>query len=190
MRVLIVSSSLNPQSRSDRLAVLARAWLADHGHEATLIRLADLGLPRLNPDAVYDHPGYRAAAALVASADNLILASPVYNWSPCAEMKNFIELVGCTDARHPTPLFDKLVSFIFAAGLPHSYMAIGSLALPLMLDFRCLINPHQAYLHNRHWEDPDTLTDKGHDKLNRMLSTHVDLGTRLQTFSVTQQWEV
>jgi FMN reductase len=189
VHTLIVSSSLNPQSRSKRLAGIARNWLLAEGHDVELLDLSSSQMPRFDVESVFDSPAYQEAIQKITAAQALILASPVYNWSLCAELKNFVEAVGSTDSTRPTPLFDKLVSFIFAAGLPHSYMVLGSIALPLMLDFRCVINPNHAYLHNQHWTN-EVLNETGSSKLQRMLITHVDLVQRLDGYKHTGSWVV
>jgi hypothetical protein len=105
-------------------------------------------------------------------------------------LKKFIEVIGSTNSIHVTPFFDKFVSFIIAAGLPHSYMAMSSVATTMMLDFRCVINPHQAYLHNRHWSPEASLTAEGQAKLEEMLKAHVELGRRLKGVRLTGSWQV
>ena len=38
---------------------------------------------------------------------------------------------------------------------PHSYMAFGPLALSMMLDHKCVINPYSVYVHNDHWTNEE-----------------------------------
>ncbi len=189
MRTVLVTSSRNVESRSSRLADIAGKWLVEKGAEISRIHVQRDQLPGLNHDNLYETPIYREYSQLLLQADSIILATPVYNWSFCADMKHFIEVVGSTDVKRPAPFFDKLVSFIFAAGLPHSYMVMSSLAAPLMMDFRCIINPHHAYVHNRHWDAAETLTADGQGQLERMLNAHVDLTKRLKGYSQTTCWQ-
>lgn len=164
--------------------------LQGSGHEATHRALKEISLPDVNHPSLFESESFRDCAQQVRDANALILASPVYNWSLSAELKKFIEVIGSTDSAHPSPFFDKLVSFVFAAGLPHSYMVLQTAAIPLMLDFRCIINPHQAYLHNRHWDENETLTPEGSAKLDQMLKAHLELTTRLQGYQLTNSWQV
>lgn len=61
---------------------------------------------------------------MVAEADNVIMAVPIYNWAVGSSAKNFVELTGATAANgHRAAWFDKVVTFLCAGGLPHSYMA-------------------------------------------------------------------
>lgn len=190
MRTLIVSSSLNPESRSNYLARQAADWLSINHNEVTHIQLRANEIPGFDQADLFESTIYLDYYQQAQEADSLIFSTPVYNWSICSELKKFLEVIGSTDAARQSPFFDKLVSFIFSAGLPHSYMVLGSVAVPLMLDFRCIINPYQAYLHNRDWHDTLSLTDDGRAKLERMLNTHIKLGERLQGYGNTSQWAV
>lgn len=190
MRTLIISSSLNPESRSNYLARQAADWLSINHNEVGHIQLRANEIPGFDQEDLFESAIYLDYYKQAQEAESLILATPVYNWSICSELKKFLEVVGSTDATRKSPFFDKLVSFIFSAGLPHSYMVIGSVAIPLMLDFRCIINPYQAYLHNRDWHDTTNLTDEGRAKLERMLNSHLDLGRRLHGYETTSQWTV
>jgi hypothetical protein len=41
------------------------------------------------------------------------------------------------------------------AELPHSYMAFGPLAVSVMLDHKCVINPYNVYVHSDHWPNEE-----------------------------------
>ncbi len=56
MKVLIVSCSLNPSSRSNALCLEAKADLADLGHEVDLIDLRDMPLPFCDASSCYSDP--------------------------------------------------------------------------------------------------------------------------------------
>src|SRR3712207_8670459 len=58
------------------------------------------------------------------------------------------------------PFFDKVVTFVHAAGLPHSYMAFAPLAVSMILDFRCIVNPYPVYVHNRSEEHTSELQSR------------------------------
>ena len=189
MRTLIVSSSQRPDSRSNRLSQVTKALLLERGHDVAHIHLAPGQLPGFDCEDLFENAVYQEYAKQVDECDALILASPVYNWSFCAELKKFIEIVGSTELGRPSPFFDKLVSLLFAAGLPHSCMAFGTLAVPLMMDFRCVINPYQAYIHNRHWSAENEVNEEGLDQLDRMLLSHISLAQRLQGHRLTSRWQ-
>ena len=131
MRFAIISTSLDPNSRSEKLAEDCRVYLTERGQEARLILLKDHPLPPFDNATIFESEAYRFLHRAVSDADGLVLASPVYNWGCCAELKKFIEAVGSNppDGSLRSALFDKVVTFVNSAGLPHSYMAFGGTAL-------------------------------------------------------------
>ena len=82
-----------------------------------------------------------------------------------------------------------MVTFAGAAGLPHSTMAFGALANTLMLDFKCVVNPYQIYIHNRHWTE-DGLTDEAHTRIDKTLMVMLELTTLLRGRSYSSDWEL
>ncbi len=142
MPLLVLSSSLNPESNSRVLAREAHRALAANGHEAVLLDLRDLALPVCDGGPAYAHPDVAKARAAVAAADGILAATPVYNYDANAALKNLVELTG-------KAWENKVVGFACAAGGASSYMSIMGLAGSLMLDFRCVIVPRFVYATER-----------------------------------------
>ena len=138
MSFLIVSASLNSESNSRSLAREAERVLRAAGHEVVFLDLRDLPLPICDGEKAYDDPNALRADRLVAAADGIIVATPIYNYDASASVKNFIELTG-------KAWTNKVVGFLCSAGGHGSYMSIMALANSLMLDFRCLIVPRFVY---------------------------------------------
>ena len=189
--IAVVSSSLDPNSRS---AVIARICLEKLEHQniaTTFIDLRETQLPRFDNDTVYGTPEYADLHAKIATSDGLLLCTPIYNWSVSAELKKLIEATGSTppDGSLRGAWFDKVVTFAGAAGLPHSTMAFGELAQSLMLDFRCVVNPYQIYLHNRHWTETG-LSDEAEAHIDKTLSVMLELTLLLTARTYRSSWEV
>ncbi len=191
MKLLIVSSSLDPQSKSERLAELCLHELHRHQIDATLVSLKQHSLPTFDNDTIYHSDAYRFLHASVLEADGLILASPVYNWGCCAELKKFVECIGSTppDRSRSGAFFDKVVTFVNAAGLPHSYMAFNALAMSMLLDFKCILNPYNVYVHERHWQD-NQLAEKAKARLAKSMRVAVELTTLLNARTYSSTWEI
>jgi NAD(P)H-dependent FMN reductase len=192
MQALIVSSSLDERSLSEQLARRYVACLTADGIEARFLSLKDHLLPRFdNGDGIAASTSYRALHSLVLEADGLVLASPVYNWGCCAELKRFIEVVGTTppDRSLRGAFFDKVVTFISAGGLPHSYMAIGSLAISMMFDFKCVINPYHVYVYEEQWRD-GKLTDEASNRLDKSAAVMGELLRGLSQRTYRSDWEL
>jgi len=135
--VLVISTSLNPESNSRILAEKAFETLKQKG-SAEYIDLRDFPLPICDGDAAYGDPNVSKLAHKIKAAQAILLAVPIYNYSFSSSAKNLIELTGQS-------WNDKIVGFLCAAGGKSSYMSIIGLANSLMLDFRCLINPRFVY---------------------------------------------
>lgn len=146
-RVLIVSTSLNPASRSRALASYALDVLRETAPDvpASLLDVRDLGsLPLAGSPEAGDtaaHDGLNALRASLRNATHLLLAVPIYNFAASASAKNLLELMVAGEEE----LSGKTVGFLCAAGGPRSYMSVLSLANSLMLDFRCWIVPRFVY---------------------------------------------
>lgn len=135
--ILVISSSLNPRSRSRILARAAYDVLCKKG-DADWLDLQDFSLPLCDGGSCYGHADVVEVGNRIKAANCILAATPVYNFDVNAAMKNLIELTGDGWA-------EKSVGFICAAGGKSSYMSVMSLANSLMLDFRSVIIPRFVY---------------------------------------------
>ena len=138
MSLLIISASLNPASKSRRLAQAASAALTHDGITHTQLDLRDFPLPLCDGGSAYADSHVAQATQLISTATGIIVASPIYNYDVNAALKNLLELTGKS-------WLDKTVSFLVAAGGQSSYMSVMGVANSLMLDFRCVIVPRFVY---------------------------------------------
>lgn len=138
MSILVISTSLNPESRSATLASEACRLLAEKKQEHELVDLRKHELPLCDGKAAYGHPNVALLKSKIEKAGLVLFACPIYNYDCGSAGKNLIELTG-------TSWEDKTVGFLCAAGGKSSYMSIMALANSLMLDFRCLILPRFVY---------------------------------------------
>jgi len=138
MNALILSCSLNPDSRSAHLAEAARKRFEALGAETELVDLRKTPLPLCDGQATHEDPAVLALGRKIRDADAILLAVPIYNYYANAAAKNMIELTSYVWR-------DKVLGFVCAAGGQTSYMSLMSLANTMMLDFRCLIVPRFVY---------------------------------------------
>jgi FMN reductase len=158
---LIISCSLNPQSRSRILARRAHDHLKETRREVAFVDLADHPLPLCDGDRCYDHPEAQGLGRSIQAARGVLLATPIYNFGASASAKNLVELTG--EAWN-----EKVIGFLCAAGGKGSYMSVLGLANSLMLDFRCLILPRFVYAVKSAFEG-ERLTDPEIDRRLREL---------------------
>jgi FMN reductase len=136
--LLVISCSLDPDSRSRVMGRHAVAALIERGAEAALVDLQEHPLPMCDGGSAYEHPNVEPLTQRIGNADGLIVAAPVYNFDLNAAAKNLVELT------HKA-WQDKVVGFLLAAGGQSSYMSVMGFANSLMLDYRCLILPKFVY---------------------------------------------
>lgn len=140
---------------------------------------------------MYQTPAYLELHGKIARADGLVLCTPIYNWSVSSELKRLIEITGSTppDGSLRGAWFDKVLTLAAAAGLPHAYMALGSLTTSMMLDFKCVVNPHRIYVTGRDW-DGDELNNVAQARLEKTLTVMLELTTLLKSRTYRSDWEL
>ena len=162
------------------------------GHGASLIDLHEIGgLPQFDNHLAFDDPRYALLHSSISSADGIVIASPVYNWALSSATKSMIELTGATgDRGRRSAWFDKLVTFVCAGGLPHSYMAFGPAAMSLMLDFKCVVNPYLVYATERDWSHEGEPNAQLTARLLKAVNVKLELADRLRDRSYQSDWEI
>ena len=151
MTNIVISTSLNPKSRSRLLALIAFDELKNMGVSVEWLDLADHPIPLCDGDEAYNNSNVKELRDKIQNAKGVLFAVPIYNYDVNAAAKNLIELTG--DAWS-----NKIVGFLCAAGGKQSYMSVMNLANSLMLDFRCLIIPRFVYSVSEDFE-VDDMTD-------------------------------
>ncbi len=166
--ILIVSTSLNPTSNSRLLAQEAGRLLAAEGADSQFLDLRDHPLPLCDGHVAYGHPNVDRVRDLIASAEAVIIATPIYNYDGNAALKNLIELTG-------RAWENKTVAFLCAAGGKSSYMSVMALANSLMLDFRCLIVPRFVYATEDDFTDRRITNEEQLRRLAQLVKSTVRL---------------
>lgn len=191
MKFAIVSCSIDPESRSRMLAREVEGLLADKGHTSTFIDLRTVQLPRFDNSECFEHPEFARVHAAIAESDGVFVATPIYNWGLGSAAKNMIELTGATGEKGMhAAWFDKIVTFLCAGGLPHSYMAYGPMALSMMLDFKCIINPYAVYATNRDFSAEHALGEKIKARIQKTVQVKIELAQGLSGRLYRSGWEV
>ena len=171
--VLVVSSSLNPASRSHLLAVAAAGALDGIGAPRDLLDLREWELPICDGKACYEHPAIGPLTERVAGAAAILVASPVYNYDLNAAVKNFLELTGSAWEA-------KAVGFLCAAGGQRSYMSPIGLANSLMFDYRCHIIPRYVYATKEDFTVEREPSEELAGRIRQLARAAVDLASALR----------
>jgi FMN reductase len=166
-RFLVISSSLNSESRSRILAKTAYEKLQNKA-AVNYLDLLEHNLPICDGNAVYGQQSVKKVNAIVEEAQAIILATPIYNYAATASAKNLIELTG-------RAWTEKTVSFLCAAGGKSSYMSIMGLANSLMLDFRCLIVPRFVYTDGMSFADGKLVDSEIEKRIEELVDAMLKL---------------
>lgn len=188
---LVVSTSLDSKSRSALLAHHAQKELERDGSTAYLLDLRDLALPQFDNGAALEGDAFQRIHELVADANSVVIAVPIYNWGVGSSAKNFIELTGATGENgHRAAWFDKVVTFLCAGGLPHSYMAYSQIAASMMLDFKCVVNPYVVYATERDLGPDHGLSETLRARPTKSVAVHRELRDLLAHRTYSSDWEI
>ena len=85
MDILVLSSSLDPSSRSRHLAQICHEVLKGHDVSTAFIDLAQLEIPNFDNDTIYKSEAYLELHRATNESDGVVLCSPVYNWGVSSE---------------------------------------------------------------------------------------------------------
>jgi len=174
MSYLVVSSHVNADSSTLKLARRVVESLEALGEPATLLDLATREMPWCDGHRCYEHVDTKQMAELVRGATAVILCTPIYNYTVNAALKNFIEL---TDRAWE----DKVVGFAVSAGGPASYMAVMQAANWLMLDYRCVVVPRFVYATREAFTDRELTDADVIRRLDELAKAVVRMGKALGT---------
>ena len=164
---LILSTSLNPNSRSRVLAREVGQRLTNHSLDFHLYDLQDVNLPFCDGGACYGDPEVQRLGKLVGGAKGIIIATPIYNYDASATAKNIVELTG-------KAWTETVVGFVCAAGGGVSYMAPMGLANSLMLDFRSFVLPKFVFATGKAFDEENQLIDEDvQDRLDELTNSLV-----------------
>jgi FMN reductase len=167
MKILIVGTSLDPDSKSQKLARVALNIAHQAGHEVELLDLRDIPLPLAGEENSFDDEQVVRLKEKMSAFTKFVFCVPVYNFDVSASAKNFLELVGDNCLENCT------VGFICSAGGQNSYMSVMSFASSLMLDFRTWIVPRFVYSVESDWQGDELKNAKIIERTTELLKALV-----------------
>jgi len=168
-RILVFSGSLRADSYNQKIAAIAATGAKEAGADVTLVSLRDYPMPLFDQD-LEAASGLTERAlklkALLLSHDGLIIASPEYNSSVTAALKNAIDWVSRASAPGEAPVsaFRGKSAVILAAspggygglrGLVHLRSILGNIGVTVLPDQLAFTKVHEAFT------PEDQLADEG-----------------------------
>jgi FMN reductase len=76
-----------------------------------------------------------------------------------------------------------------AAGLPQSYMAFSSMAISMMLDFKCIVNPYTVYVDNSAWTG-EALSEIAMTRMQKSVQVKFELMQCLAKRNYHSTWQI
>jgi NAD(P)H-dependent FMN reductase len=161
--ILIIGTSLDPESKSQKLARVTLNMAREAGYSAELLDLRDITLPLAGEENSFDDERVTRLKEKMSAFKKIIFCVPVYNYDVSASAKNLLELVGDSWLENTT------IGFICAAGGQSSYMSVMSFANSLMLDFRAWVVPRFVYSVSSDWHDGELKNGKVKERIEGLL---------------------
>lgn len=125
MHVVLLSGSPSARSRTELLLEYARQHLQGHGLEVSLLRVRDFPAEALL-HADFTSPAVQQLQAAVASADGLVVATPVYKASFTGALKVLLDLLPERALAH------KAVLPLASSGSPAHLLAVDYALKPVL----------------------------------------------------------
>jgi NAD(P)H-dependent FMN reductase len=157
-KILAFGGSLRRDSFNQKLATVAAEGAREAGAEVTVIALRDYPLPLFDADleeAEGMPENAKALKELFAAHDGLLIASPEYNSSISAALKNALDWVSRTETEDEPSLsaLSGKTAVMFAAspgglgglrGLVHLRAILGNIGITVLPDQIAVGSAHQA----------------------------------------------
>lgn len=145
-QIVVISCSLNPESRSAKLAQYAVEVLKSKGQTVDFIDLRKYKLPLANghDQSAYDNPQVKELHDRIDKAQAILIASPIHNYSVAASTKNMLDL---TTHPHKDILSgkawrNKVVGFIGVSGGQGSLLSFFPFLNSMMMDSKVVVVPN------------------------------------------------
>lgn len=170
--LLVISSSLNPESRSAILATRAFEYLKAQGQNVELLDLRDYKLPLANGhgQSAYDDPQVKGIHDRISKAQGIIIAAPIYNNSVGAVTKNLIEL---TTHPHMSILSgkaweNKIVGFMGTSGGCASRWAFFPFLSSLIIEASVVVVPNFVMASGDDFDDKNQLNETTQKRIEEL----------------------
>tara|TARA_B100000287_G_C20520266_1_gene736676 strand:- start:264 stop:785 length:522 start_codon:yes stop_codon:yes gene_type:complete len=172
MKYLIISASLNPNSRSRVMGSIAEKNFKNKGEVVEFLDIKNIELPYCDGDDCYNNPNVKLINKKIKNADCILICSPIYNYDLNSVIKNILEL-SCRAWEN------KKVGFICAAGGYSSYMSPMSFMNSLMLDYRCLIIPRYVYATGKDFDGISLINSDIKDRIQDLVENAINITAKL-----------
>lgn len=191
LRILVLSCSLKRDSKSRVLAHRALEFLHSQGVETRLVDMQEIMLPEYGREEYAQSVVVQQLTQEIAWANGIVIATPIYNWSVNSVLKKVVEATGADETGRKIRAWeDKVVTFLCNAGVPQAYLAYLPTANSLMVDYKCIINPHVVFGVEADFEDGKLVNPDVAKRLERVLLIAIELIDALKDRKLLSSWEL
>ena len=169
---LIISSSLNPKSKSRKLAYFTQKVFENKNVQVDFLDLQEINLPICDGSDCYEDQNVKLLNDKIEKVSCILICSPIYNYDLNAAIKNVLELSGSSWE-------NKKVGFLCAAGGASSYMSPISFINSLMLDYRCIVIPRYVYATSHDFNDTIVTNDEIKSRIEVLVKDAITITTKL-----------
>lgn len=167
-KIVALSGSLRADSLNTKLLAVASAAAREAGAEVTTVNLRELALPIFDQDCEDSQglpEGAKTIKSLLRASDGLLVASPEYNSSVTAALKNAIDWASRAESDDEPPLAafrGKGAALISASpgglggirGLVHLRAILGNIGMHVLPDQVMISSAHEAFDESGALKDP------------------------------------
>lgn len=162
-KIILVQSSLNPNSRTAIVVQKAGDLLNEMNYEIEIIDLRDYEIPFCDGRPLSEYGGDTLEIhEKLKTGDAFIIGFPVYMYSFSGVLKNFLDILS-------GPFVEKYCGIIANAGGLASYLSSAELIKLLSFDLDMTSIQPTVYSHKKHFQDGQLTDDYIIEKLKLML---------------------
>jgi chromate reductase len=175
--LLVISTSMDPNSKSAKIAKGAFETLKAQGQDVDFLDLREFKLPFVegHGQSAYDDPQVKVVHDRILKAQGIIIAAPIYNNSVGASATNLFNL---TNHAHGTVLSGKawngkVVAFIGSSGGKGSTYSFVPFLNSLMLNSKVVVLPNFVMVTGEDFNDKSQFSEGIQKRIDELTSNLV-----------------
>lgn len=163
VKIILVQSSLNPESRTAIVIQQCAEFLTTWGIDNKIIDLRNYNIPFCDGRKLKNYgPDVQALHRELSEADAYIIGYPVYLYTFSGVLKNFFDIFGGA-TKH------KYYGIVATAGGQSSYLSSKELVSILSFDLDMTVVQPTVYSHEDHYENEILTSPYVHTKIQKMV---------------------
>lgn len=166
-RIVLIQSSLNPNSKTAVVIEETRKRLIQKGHEAITLDLREYELPFCDGRSLDQYPeSVQRIRPILESADAFVIGFPVYMYTFSGVVKNFLDIFARYFER-------KVCGIVMNAGGSNSYLASRDLINSMNFETATIFVQPTVYTYSSHFDETKTkiVSEYVYKKIDQMIDS-------------------